>query len=273
MNMAKKVAFINGKGGCGKTTSIVHVSGVLSKRGEKVLVIDLDKQRNTTSILLMNTKIPEKTVLDFMLGYAEAEEVTEKALFQTRGNAKPKYYGVDVMASDLRLQNDPIDKEPDEEYSLTLIDGEAVGERLNQFIEEQGYTWVLVDMPPSNMILNNICFKYLVDYAIIPFSSDIFSVDGYGDIMDVLDEAREENPTLNVLGVYLARYMKQCALDKYIREQLLEFDTFIDIQIPLASDVREAVMFGRPISYYKMFSESKSAYERLVAEMESRMNA
>lgn len=95
--MTKRVAFINGKGGCGKTTSIFHISGVLSKCGEKVLVIDLDKQRNTTSILLMNTEIPEKTVLDFMTGEAEAGEVMAQALFQSRGNAKPKYYGVDVM--------------------------------------------------------------------------------------------------------------------------------------------------------------------------------
>lgn len=262
--MAKRVAFINGKGGCGKTTSIFHVSGVLSKRGEKVLVIDLDKQRNTTSILLMNTEIPEKTVLDFMTGEATAEEVTAKALFQSRGNAKPKYYGVDVMGSDVRLQD---------EAELSTIDGEAVGEWLDKFVEEQGYTWVLVDMPPSNMTLNNICFKYLVDYAIVPFSSDIFSVDGYGDIMDVLDKARAENPTLNILGVYLARYMRNCALDKYIREKLLDFDTFIDVQIPLVNDVREAVMFGRPISYFKMFSDSKNAYERLVDEMERRMKA
>lgn len=263
VDKVKRLAFINGKGGCGKTTSIFHVTGVLSKRGEKVLVIDLDKQRNTTSVLLMNTNVPEKTVLDFMMGTADAEEVTEQALFQSRGNAKPKYYGVDVIGSDIRLQD---------EQELAQIDGAAVWGRLEQFIEEKGYTWILVDMPPSNMTLNNICFKYLVDYAIIPFSSDIFSVDGYGDIMDVLDKAREENPTLNILGVYLARYMKGCGLDKYIREQLLTFDTFIDIQIPLASDVREAVMFGRPISYYKMYSESKTAYERLVDEMINRMD-
>lgn len=258
----KKIAFINGKGGCGKTTSIFHVAGVLAKRGEKVLVIDLDKQRNTTSILLMNTHIPEKTVLDFMNGESEAEEVTSKALFQTRGNATPKYYGVDVMSSDIGLQN---------ETKLLEIDGETVGKKLNDFLETEGYTWLLIDMPPSNMAINNICFKYLVDYVIIPSSSDIFSVDGYGDIMDVLDKARKDNPILSIVGIYLARYMKNCGLDRYIREQLLSFETFIDVQIPLASDVREAVMFGRPISYYKTFSESKTAYEKLVKEMEKRM--
>lgn len=258
----KKIAFINGKGGCGKTTSIFHVAGVLAKRGEKTLVIDLDKQRNTTSIFLMNTTIPKKTILDFMKNNAEAEEVVQKALFQTRSNAKAKYFGVDVIGSDINLQN---------ETELLSIKGEDVGKKLEKYIKKQGYTWLLIDMPPSNLILNNICFNYLVDYVIIPSSSDIFSVDGFGDIMDVLDKARNENPTLNVLGIYLARYMKQCALDKYIREQLLKFETFIDVQIPLASDIREAVMFGRPISYYKLFSESKLAYEKLVIEMEKRM--
>lgn len=262
--MVSKVAFINGKGGCGKTTSIFHVSGVLSQRGEKVLVIDLDKQRNTTDTLLMNNEDrPKKTVLDFFKGEAEAEEATAQALFQTRGNSKPKYFGVDCMISDVDLQD---------ESALANIDGADAGKRLEAFIEKEGYTWVLVDMPPSNMTLNNICFRYIVDYAIIPFSSDIFSVQGYGDIMDVLAKARQDNPLLNVLGVYLARYMSQCAVDKYIREQLLDFDTFIDIQIPLASDVREAVMFGRPISYYKMVSKSRKAYESLVEEMENRMN-
>lgn len=262
--MAKRVAFINGKGGCGKTTSIFHVSGVLAKRGEKVLVIDLDKQKNTTSVLLMNTDIPEKTVLDFMKGETGLEEVTEKALFQTRGNAIPKYFGVDVIGSDIGLQD---------EAALAEIDGAWVGDRLDEFIEEQGYTWVLVDMPPSNMTLNNICFKYMVDYVIVPFSSDIFSVDGYGDIIDVLDRAREEKANLNILGVYLARYMKNCALDRYIRDKLLEFDTFIDIQIPLACDIREAVYYGRPISFYKAFSDSRTAYEKLVDMMVKRMDA
>ena len=51
-----KVAFINSKGGCGKTTSIFHVAGVLSTRGEKVLVIDLDKQMNTTDTFLMENE-------------------------------------------------------------------------------------------------------------------------------------------------------------------------------------------------------------------------
>ena len=262
--MVNKVAFINGKGGCGKTTSIFHVSGVLSKLGEKVLVIDLDKQRNTTDTLLMNTVKPEKTIFDFIHGTATADEVTAKALFQSRANATPKYYGVDCMVASVELEN---------EVALNKIDMSRFGTELEAFIEEKGYTWVLVDMPPSNRELNHICFSQIVDFVIVPFSSDIYSVSGYGDIMDTVEEARATNPGLNILGVYLSRYMKSCAVDKYIKEELEDFDTFIPVQIPLASDIREAVMFGRPISYYKTFSESRKAYEHLTAEMKKRIDA
>lgn len=262
--MINKVAFINGKGGCCKTTSIFHVAGVLSKAGEKVLVIDLDKQRNSTDTLLMNAQKPEKTVLEFMQGVATAQEVTAEALFQSRGNAKPKYYGVDCMTASVELENEEL---------LREVDKDRFGTELEHFIEEKGYTWVLVDMPPSNKELNNICFSRIVDFVIVPFTSDIYSVSGYGDIMNTVEEARNVNPSLNILGVYLARYMKNCAVDRFIKEQLEEFDTFIPVQIPVAADVREAVMFGRPISYYRMFSESRTAYENLTDEMIKRINA
>lgn len=261
--MAKRLAFINGKGGCGKTTSIFHIAGVLSKMGKKVLVIDLDKQGNASFMLLMNNpSLPEATIFDFMLGNAEPDEVTAQALFQTRGNAKPKYYGVDCMVSDVRLENEAV---------LADVDGEMVGDKLDAFIEKNGYDWVLVDMPPSNLSLNNICFRYLADYAVIPFSTDLSSITGYGQIIDVLDKAREVNPGLNVLGVYLSMYSKW-GCEIAIREQLLGLgDGFIDVQIPHMKDVKESISKGRPISYYKMLSAGKSAYEELVNELIRRM--
>ncbi len=260
----KKVAFINGKGGCGKTTSIFHVSGVLAHRGEKVLVIDLDKQRNTTDILLMeNTEDKPFTVLDLFLGKANPSEVVRKAYFRSRGNANPKYFNVDVLGSDVQLENED------------LLQNVQIKDTLDKFIEAEGYTWVIVDMPPSNMTLNEICFSQIVDYVIAPFSSDIFSVSGYGDLMDTVNKARTYNPSLVILGFYLSRYMENCAVDRYIKDQLAEKfgDMFIDVQIPLRADVREAVMFGRPLSYYKLISPSRTAYEKLVEIMESKIKS
>ena len=162
--MANKIAFINMKGGCGKTTSVFNVAGVLAKDGEKVLVIDFDKQRNTTDTLLGNTEKPEKTVFDFMQGFASAQEATAEALFQSRGNANPKYYGVDCMVASNKL---------DDQGLLKSINKKRFSDDLERFIEKKGYTWVLVDLSRSNETLLDICFSCLVEYVVVPLSSDI----------------------------------------------------------------------------------------------------
>lgn len=260
--MTKKVAFINGKGGCGKTTSIFHVAGVLASREEKVLVIDLDKQRNSTRILLKeNPEEIEKTFFDFMKG-ADIHEVVKKAYFRSRGNALPKYYGVDVLPSDKRFED---------EKNLQGID---IEDKLNAFIEENGYTWVLIDMPPSNKRINDICFGQITDNVISPFSSDMFSIEGYDDLMEIVNEARTNTgKELNIIGIYLSRYDNRCGVDRFIREQLEEFDTYIkEVQIPLMSDLREGCMLSRPMSFYKQFSKSRAAYEKLTDVIEKRIN-
>ena len=273
--MANKIAFINSKGGCGKTTSIFHVAGVLTKMNKKILIIDFDKQKNTTSTMMMNVdrqKMPGKTVFDFLHGKASPGEATGKALFRSRGNAIPKYYGADCMVSDSRLQD---------ETGLKKVDGLKVGGELDRFIERQGYDWVLVDMPPSNATLNHICFSYIVNYVVIPFTCDMFSLDGYDDIVKTIKDSQDTNENLHNLGVYLSRYMANCALDKYIKLQMsqrfndknLNKNNFIDAQIPLAADIREAVFYGRPISYLKESSNSCRAYENLVREIIKRIES
>ena len=259
--MAIKIAFINGKGGCGKSTSLFHIAGVLSKTGKRVLVIDLDKQCNSTDTFLMHsgTAYVQYTVYDALMG---EELCCYSTKFLSHGNAHPSYFGVSILPGDIRLED---------EAKLRDADFKMFGRAVDSYAKDFEYDYILVDMPPSNKTLNEICLEHIVDHVLVPFSSDIHSVSGYGDIIDTVQSARAVNPTLNIIGVFLARYMANCGVDRYIREQLLSFDTFIDIQIPLAADIREGVMFGRPISYYKKVSKSRSAYETLVDEINKRV--
>ena len=50
--MARKLAFINYKGGVGKTSLIVNVSACLAQKGNRVLLCDLDTQSNSSIWLL-----------------------------------------------------------------------------------------------------------------------------------------------------------------------------------------------------------------------------
>lgn len=265
--MIKKIAFINGKGGCAKTTSLFHFAGVLAAKGEKVLLIDLDKQRNLTSSLLMNEESGftenSKTIYDFFTKKADIYDVVKKSYIIGIGERKPKYRNIDVLPSDIRLGDEKLLKKVD------------VKEEMEAFINNQGYGWVLIDMPPSNKRINEICFEQIANSVLIPFSSDLYSLEGYGDIIDTVNEGRiKSNKELPILGIFLSRFMERCGVDIYIKESIQEQikEMFIDVQIPLRSDIREGVMFGKPISYYKRISRSRTAFEKLVEEVESRFN-
>ena len=77
-----KIAFINGKGGCGKTTSIYHIAGILANQNERVLVIDFDKQRNLSDIMLRFNAPLKHSIFDFMIGKTTPNNVTGRAFFK-----------------------------------------------------------------------------------------------------------------------------------------------------------------------------------------------
>src|SRR5471030_2760448 len=50
--MARKISFINYKGGVGKTSLIVNTAAALARMGKRVLLFDLDTQSNASIWLL-----------------------------------------------------------------------------------------------------------------------------------------------------------------------------------------------------------------------------
>ena len=69
------IAFVNQKGGVGKTTSAINMGVGLTQLGKKVLLVDLDPQAHLTYSLGIPAHELEKTIYELLKGEATLEEV------------------------------------------------------------------------------------------------------------------------------------------------------------------------------------------------------
>ncbi len=268
MKGVRKIALVNGKGGCGKTTSLFSIAGVLAaEKNKKVFVIDLDKQKNTTSTMTMNVEeneVPKNTIMNVLKG-CPVEDALCRVMWQPRGRRDFVKYSVDVLCGDEFIDS------ADGIASISEKDLAEAGDKINKFIKSNGYDWVLVDMPPSSKIINDFCFKYLADYMLCPFSPDEYSADGYQLILNDVQEARGINPNARIIGIFMNKKDSRFGLHKYFVDNLKELDSYI-CEVPYESAVAESVYFGRPVNLYRSLSKGANSYRKIVREVDKRIS-
>ena len=79
--MGRIIAIANQKGGVGKTTTAINLSACLAEAKQRVLVIDIDPQGNTTSGLGIDKEEKENTIYEVMLGEISIEQAICKEAF------------------------------------------------------------------------------------------------------------------------------------------------------------------------------------------------
>ena len=248
------IAFVNQKGGVGKTTTAVSLAAALGRTGDRVLLIDLDAQANATSASGLRV-IEGPTIYDALMLDAEArdcvvrmEEEKFDLLPATRELSGAEVELAPALAREQRLKN----------VCAPIVDG---------------YDWVFIDSPPSLGILTVNALTAATS-VVVPVQCEYLPMEGLARLMDTLALVRGSlNPQLRTLGLVLTMFDRRTRLAREVAADVMTHfprETFNTV-IPRAVSVAEAPSYGQSIFRYSPGSRAATAYRRLAVELTERV--
>lgn len=246
---ARVVTFVNQKGGVGKTTTAVSLAAALGRMGQRVLLIDLDPQANSTSALGVDG--------DEVLGVYDAL-LDETPLARCV---------VDVPQENVSLV--PANRELSG-AEVELVPVLARERRLTNAIYpvRDRFDWILIDCPPSLGLLT-INAMTACDSVIIPVQCEYMALEGLSRLVETLELVRRNlNPGLAVLGVVLTMFDARTRLAQQVVEEVRKhFPQTFQTVVPRSVRLSEAPSHGESIFRYDPGGRAATAYQALAAEL------
>ncbi len=243
----------NQKGGVGKTTTAINLGTALAAVGEKVLLIDSDPQGNASTGLGVGRAQRKTTLYDVLMGeHTIADAVVHTAL-----------PGLHLVPADPDLSGVELELGQQSGRSFKLRDA------LQPLRTAGGYTYVLIDCPPSLNLLT-VNAMAAADAVLVPLQCEFFALEGLTQLMRTVDLVRGSlNPNLEIQGVVLTMYDRRNSLSEQVASDVRSHfgDAVYQTVIPRNVRVSEAPSFGKPVLVYDLKCAGSQAYLKLAREV------
>lgn len=254
------VAFLNRKGGVGKTSTCHHLGGVYAEQGRKVLLVDADPQASLTQGLLgAKTALslpPERTIASLFHEHREPDP--GDFIHPTRF---PNLY-LAAASTALNQFNLPgPENYPQQNGALALFLAAAA----------RAFDVILIDCPP-NLNLCSWTALLAVRGVVIPVVPEDYGAQGIIHVNELITRARGTNPRLKLLGYLLTMVNPRLAIHRAYRETLAtEYaEAVFRTHVPLLTAYKEAIAMQTPVTLYKPTSPAADAIRMVAEELESR---
>ncbi len=242
--MAIIISMANEKGGVAKTTSVASIGSVLSRKGFKTLLLDLDPQADLT--ISLDVEAMDRNIYDCVFNHRRilANKVNENLVLV---GGDPRFNPIEFM--------DALKRDKEFEFENPRLILKSVLEEVKDKAD-----FVLLDCAPNREIITQNALA-ASDYVLIPSEAHNFSVNGINNIIQYINGFQQKlNPNLRLLGIFLTRFRKNTAIHSDMLEWFIEnysedlFKTVINENITL----QEATQMGRElIDHQEMKNEQK----------------
>lgn len=241
-------AIANQKGGVGKTTTTVSLGGILSQRGYRVLLLDIDPHGSLTSYFRFNPDELETSVYTLFQNQA----VNPFSLVRST-----RFEHLHVMPATMALAT--LDRQLGTQSGLGLVLQKAIKSLAHK------YDYALIDCPPMLGVLM-VNAMAACDQLIIPVQTEFLALKGLERMLKTLTmitRSRSVKLPYTIIPTMFDRRTRASTETLRILRTRYSEDLWNSV-IPIDTQFREASRIGVPLPIVAPHARGVEAYTRLL---------
>ena len=281
------LAFVNHKGGVGKTTTVQSLATGLRRYGKGYFGKDSNGHGRLPRVLIID--LDPQACASFLFGWSETQNVGKHTVYDAlvQQSNLPVYQvreGIYLApaASQLISIEPFLNQRAMPRKALYKLLAKPLNELSGTELVDEGVTtvteafdYVLIDCPPAMSLLTYNALTAATS-VVLPVQLEVLATKGIAEIINAIEETREDlNPDLDIRGLLMVMSNDQTNATKEFKAYLGEKyqDYMFDAYTRRDTKMVEAQAMRKDIFEYAKYCRVGLDYERFTKEIINSFNA